>query len=300
MAQLNNLLIGPAGWMRPDWASTVYPTSYSRAWHRLDLLSRHVDLVEIDQTFQEPLRSEIARLYVKKVEANPQFRFTALLGRRFTYDRDLAADAVTAWRAGFTPLLRAGRLGALVAQFPWAFRFTSENLTYLVRLRRAFGEFPLSAELRHESWLMEEAITALAENHIGFVCLDQPRYFRAMPPASRLTSGVAMVRLVGRHHPEAFREFDGRAREDYLYDLDELLEWKPRIERLAAHAITTLVVCTNSRAGRSLVNALQVREILGAAPLVAPEPLISHYPAELAAFRGRRPVQTLLLPSRAA
>ena len=300
MANSNQLLIGPSGWNRPDWAETVYPSSYSRAWHRLDLLARYVDLLEIDQTFHEPLRGEIARLYAKKVDANPRFRFTALLGRCFTYDRDLRPETVAAWRAGFAPLERAGRLAAVVAQFPWAFRFSGENRAFLVALRKAFGGLPLVAELRHDSWLVEEAITVLAEQHIGLVNLDQPNYFRAMPPATRLTSGVAMVRLVGRHCPEAFRDFDAEPRSDYLYDIDELLEWKPRVERLAAHAPSTLVVTTNATAGHAMVNALQMREILGGDSLLAPEPLIGRYPAELAAFRSRRPVQTLLLDSRAA
>ncbi|MBI5087199.1 MAG: DUF72 domain-containing protein, partial [Acidobacteria bacterium] len=265
-----------------------------------DILSRHVDLAEIDQTFSEPLKPEIARLYVKKVHHNPAFLFTALLGRTFTYDRILDDSAITAWKAGFEPLLRTRRLGAVVMQFPWAFRFTEENRQFLIRLRRAFHEFPLAAEMRHESWLRDEAVTTLVNYHIGFINVDQPEYFRAMPPAALLTSGVALVRLHGRHNPDAFREFDSPADRRYMYDLDELLEWKPRLERLAGFASRTLVTTTNAVEGRAMVNALQLREICGGVSLEAPTSLLSLYPAELAAFRARRPVQAMLLPARAA
>ncbi|MBI5281274.1 MAG: DUF72 domain-containing protein [Candidatus Solibacter usitatus] len=300
MAAPKHLSIGPSGWHRADWISTVYPKPASRGWHPLDILSRYLDLAEIDQTFAEPLKPEIARLYVKKVDHNPAFLFTALLGRAFTYDRLLDDSAVTAWKAGLEPLLRSRRLGAVVMQFPWAFRFTEENRQFLISLRRAFHEFPLAAEMRHESWLRDEAVTTLVNYRIGFVNVDQPDYFRAMPPTALLTSGVALVRLHGRHNPDAFREFDAPADRRYLYNLDELLEWKPRLERLAGFAARTLVSTTNSHQGRAMVNALQLREICGASPLEAPAPLLSLYPAELAAFRARRPVQAMLLPARAA
>jgi hypothetical protein len=49
-----------------------------------------------------------------------------------------------------------------------------------------------------------------------------------------------------------------------------------------------------------MVNALQVGEIMGSEELQAPAGLLSIYPAELAAFRSKRPVQALLLPAEAA
>jgi uncharacterized protein YecE (DUF72 family) len=300
MAPAVNLNVGPAGWSRPEWRSAVYSSSAARGWHPLSVLAGYVNLAEIDSTFEEPLKPEIAGLYAKKVEANPDFLFTALLGRRFTHDRNLEESAVAAWRRGFQPLRDSCRLGALVLQFPWAFRFTQENRDFLVRLRRAFHDFPLAAEMRHDSWLRDEAITTLVNYHISLVNIDQPQFFRAMPPQASLTSGVAVVRLHGRANPAAFQEFDKRPDTSYLYDLDELLEWKPRLERLAANAARTLVVTTNASMGRSLVNALQIREILGQRNLEAPAALLANYPAELAAFRAQRPVQQVLLPARAA
>ncbi len=300
MALPSHLFVGPSGWQRPDWISTVYPKPASRGWHALDILTEYVNLVEIDQTFQEPLRPEIARLFLKKVSKNPEFLFTAVLGRQFTYDRSLDAHSISLWKNGLMPLLREGRLGALILQFPWAFRFTEENRQFLIQLRRAFHEFPLAAEMRHESWLLDEAITTLVNYRVGFVNIDQPQFFRAMPPSALLTSGVAVVRLHGRQNPEAFQSFQSAGDNSYLYNLDELLEWRPKLERLAANAARTLVVTANSAHGRAMVNCLQVKEILGGDRLQAPPQLLSLYPAELAAFRSKRPVQPMLLPARAA
>lgn len=295
-----SLSVGPAGWTRQDWHRAVYHHAGRRGQHPLDILCRFTSLAEIDRTFHEPLKPEIARLYAAKARKHPGFLFTALLGRCFTHDRLLDDSAVAAWRTGLLPLLRSGTLGALIMQFPWAFRFNEENRQHLIRLRRAFHDFPLAAEFRHDSWLLDEAITSLIDYHVAIVNVDQPQYFRAMPPGAHLTSRIAVVRLHGRADPSAFRDFDAPPDPGYLYNLDELLEWKPRLARLAANAARTLVITTNGQAGHSLVNALQLEEILGRTPLEAPPALLAAYPAELAAFRAPRPVQPSLLPAQAA
>jgi uncharacterized protein YecE (DUF72 family) len=288
--------IGPSGWQHPEWVEAVSAGASPRE-HSIDRLLPFVDLLEIGSTAEAPLKPEIARLWLRKAAANPRLRWTAVLGHRFTRDRDLSPGAVAAWKAGLLPMQQAGRLAALVLEFPWAYRFNHENREFLIALRRAFHEFRLAAEFLHESWLAEEALAVLAKYRISFVNVDQPAYFRGMPPAAVLTTSLGIVRLHGRATPEAFREFNQRSTAaPYLYPLEELEEWQPRLTRLAAAAQQCLVVLTNAHDGRSLVNSLQMGEILGRAPLLAPAPLICRYPAELAAFRAPRPVQMDLLP----
>jgi uncharacterized protein YecE (DUF72 family) len=295
MINSDRIHIGPCGWQDREWVEAVSAGASPRE-HSIDRMLPFVDLLEIGQTVSAPLKPEIARLWLRKASANPRLRWTAVLGHRFTRDRDLSPGAVAAWTAGLKPMQQAGRLAALVLEFPWAFRFTTENREFLVELRRAFHEFRLAAEFLHESWLTEEALAVLARYRISFVNVDQPAYFRGMPPAAVLTTSLGVVRMHGRATPAAFQEFDQRATAaPYLYSLEELEEWQPRLERLAAAAQECLVVFTNWHDGRSLVNSLQLGEILGRTPLVAPAPLIRRYPAELAAFRAPRPVQMELL-----
>jgi uncharacterized protein YecE (DUF72 family) len=260
-------------------------------------LAEYVDVGEIGSTFERPLKAEVAKLYVRMVEESPRFRFTALLGRQFTYERDVRAEAVAEWKNGYLPLLRGGRLGCVVMQFPWAYRFTAENREFLIQLRRTFHEFPLAAEFRHASWLCDEAVTTLIHYHVGFANVDQPEYFRAMPPSALLTSGVAAVRMHGRRRPEAFLSFDGQpGAQPWLYAAEQLEEWRTRIARLGSAAPETFVVVTNPIGGNSLVNALQLRDMLAGRDAVrlAPAELIRRFPGELAAFRSRKPVQSLL------
>jgi uncharacterized protein YecE (DUF72 family) len=295
MVNSERIHVGVSGWHRSDWDDSVF-AGLSPRQHRIDRLLPYVEVLEIQQTAEGSLKPEITRLWMKKASVNPRLRLTAVLGHRFTQDRDLSAGAVDAWKSGLLPLQRGGCLAALLLEFPWAFRFNRENRDFLIELRRNFQEFRLAGEFLHESWLSEEALAILAKYRISFVNVDQPAYFRGMPPASVLTTSTGLVRLHGRSSPDAYREFGRRAfAQPFLYSLDELEEWRPRLSRLAAAAKECLVVFTNAEAGGALVNSLQLGEILGREPLRAPAPLIRNYPAELAAFRAPSPVQMDLL-----
>ncbi len=298
MSLPQTLCCGPSGWSYLDWMGTVYPKPRPRSFHALEEVSRYFDAVEINTTFYQPIRPEIAQLWVRKVARNPKFLFTAKLARRFTHERLLAAKEIAHFKEGIWPLAHAHRLGCVLMQFPWTFRYTEENREFLIRLRRAFHEFPLVAEMRHASWLHEEALGTLIDYHVGFANIDQAAYTKAMPAASVLTSPVGYVRLHGRNPQDWQREF-GRGRKplaahDYLYTRAELLEWKPRIEQLEEHARMTFVFANNDVGGKSVVNALELAEMLGDERRLAPADLIRLFPEELAEFHAERPIQGAL------
>lgn len=280
---------GPAGWSYPHWEGIVYPRPRPRGFHPLEYLAGYFDLVEINTSFYQDLRPEISRLWVSRVAANRRFVFTAKLNRRFTHERSLEAAETAAFVRGLAPIAEAGRLGCLLMQFPWSFRFTEENRAFLIRLRRALSRFPLVAEMRHSSWMREEALGMLIDYHIGFCNIDQPARFRAMPPTAILTTGIGYVRLHGRSGSDWLPKFDApesSARRDYLYSLEELAEWKQRIERLRGFADNFFVVTTNDAGGRAAVNAWQLQRLLDASSRPAPPPLRRWFAKELDALGG--------------
>ncbi|MBM3784609.1 MAG: DUF72 domain-containing protein [Acidobacteria bacterium] len=257
------LATGPSGWHYPHWDGVIYPRERPRGFHALDFLARRFDAVEIATSFENDIRPELARLWMAKVEANPQFQFTAKLHRRFTHERVLEAASVESFAAGLRELKRGKKLGALVMQFPWSFRFTRENRDYFIELRRAFHEFPMVAEMRHESWMSSEAVGTLIDYRVGFCNLDQPRHIKAMPPTAFLTSGVAYFRLHGKQRAWWWNEFEQGARpsanplQGYTYSPAELAEWKDRVEQVRGLAERTFCVFTNDGGGQAVVNALQ-------------------------------------------
>jgi uncharacterized protein YecE (DUF72 family) len=214
---------------------------------------------------------------VQKVSHLPNFRFTVKLNRQFTHDREMTPEAVAAFQAGIEPLNRAGKLGCVLMQFPWSFRFTGENRGYFIRLRRAFHRYPLVAEMRHASWMCQEALGTFIDYHVGFVNIDQPDSVKAMPPTAYLTSATGYIRLHGRNSQQWLRS----QRSDYLYSPEQLAEWKQRIERVRAFASDTFVIFTNDLGGKSVVNALQMQSMLFGFKQTAPESIHAHYHPQL-------------------
>ncbi len=303
MAFVGNLRIGLAGWKRPDWSGLVYPLRRGRGFHPFEHLARYVDVVELDGDEPQALRPELVRVWEKVLEGHVNFRLTVKLSRRFTYERSLDAAAVKAARAGLAALRRAGRLGCVVMQFPWAFRFNVETRSFFIELRRAFYDFPLAAELRHSSWTLDEAVGTLIDYKVGFVNLDQPAHLRATPPAAILTTGTGYFRLHGRNHPHWFEDFHPKASEvegDYLYSRPELEEWAPRIRRVAGLAEQTYVIFTCGAGARAMVNAMQMQALLGLARRSAPPELLARYHEELPGFTPAAPYQPALFGDRAA
>jgi uncharacterized protein YecE (DUF72 family) len=256
------LRAGPAGWAFPHWNGVVYPAPKPPGFHPLEFLAQHFDTLEIDADLHDPIKPEVARLWTAKVAHNRRFVFTAKISARFTAGRLLDPADAASFQDGLRPLADAGRLGCLVMEFPWSFRFTEENREFFIQLRRAFHRFPLVAEMRHASWMVDEALGVFIDYHVGFVNVDQTPYIKAMPPTAFLTSPTGYVRLHGRNNAGAPNGPDQRR--NYFYSAAELGEWRERIERVRTHARQVFVVTTNDADGKSVLNALQIRAMFSA------------------------------------
>lgn len=259
------LAVGPSGWHYPHWDGVIYPRSRPRGFHPLDLLAREFDAVEIASSFDADIKPELARLWMNRVSANERFQFTAKLHRRFTHDKQLTTESVETASVGLRELKRGNRLGAVIMQFPWSFRYTRENRDYFIELRRAFHDFPLVAEMRHESWMRSEAVGTLIDYRVGFCNLDQPEHIKAMPPTAFLTSPVAYFRLHGRQRAWWWNEFRQSTEQPpastrnrgYAYSPGELAVWKERVEQIRGIAERTFCFFTNDGGGQSVLNAMQ-------------------------------------------
>jgi uncharacterized protein YecE (DUF72 family) len=144
------------------------------------------------------------------------FRFTAKLYKAFTHDRKASQQDESDFKRGIAPLMEAGRLGALLVQFPWSFRNKPENRICLRRLHDRLAEYPLVVEVRHGSWIEPDVLDELAESGGGLSNIDQPLFHRSVKPAALTTSDVGYVSLHGRNYQQWFsKKADVRARYDY-------------------------------------------------------------------------------------
>ena len=262
---MSNVLCGPSNFSHPQWEQSLIPGPRPRGFHPLELVAQHFDSVEIGSSFDEDLKPELTRVWARKTAPNPRFAFTIKLHRQFTHDRVLAPAAIKSFKEGLWPLLRAKKLGCVLMQFPWSFRYTAENRGHLIQLRRTFHEFPLVAEMRHASWMLDEAIGTFIDYRIGFCNIDQPVYTKAMPPTSFLTSSIGYVRLHGRNCFNWFgaAEHPSRApRYDYAYSRDELGDWVRRIDQIRSYATRVFVIANNGADGKAVATASQLRALV--------------------------------------
>jgi len=273
--------VGPAGWSYPDWKGIVYPRHPPKGFHEATYLADYFDTIEVNVTYYRPVSSQTAGNWIKRVHHNANFMFTAKLWQEFTHHGNLTAKNEQDFLPGMEVLHHAGRLGALLAQFPMKFHNTPENRTYLQKLTDRFRDFPFVVEFRHGSWDKPEVYSLLTERNVGFCNIDQPLIGHALKPGAQATSRVGYIRLHGRNYdawfPEKGEGKESRAeRYNYLYTLQELELWLELVRNLDAPAI--YIILNNHPFAKSLVNAFQILHALTGEKLNIPELLLPRYP----------------------
>jgi uncharacterized protein YecE (DUF72 family) len=273
--------VGPAGWSYADWKGYVYPERKMKGFHEAEYLAQFFDTIEINTSFYAPIRPEHAKLWIDKVAANARFLFTAKLWQRFTHDlAGMAADENEV-RAGFDVLRAAGKLGAVLLQFPFSFHKNEETTAYLSKLLKRFADYPLVVEVRHATWNVPEVFELLRERGVGFCNIDQPLIGRSLKPSAERTAAVGYVRLHGRRYDTWFTndaDVPQHERYNYLYSAEELRPWAARVKQVADDAGDVYVITNNHYQGKAVVNALELIAMLKGTKVKVPEPLREKYP----------------------
>jgi uncharacterized protein YecE (DUF72 family) len=284
------LYIGPAGWDYPDWQGVVYPPGL-KGTERLTFLATLFTAMEINVTFYRPIAPDYARRWLAAVADFPDFRFTAKLWQVFTHARRLPEAELQQFQEGLEPMLAAGKLGALLAQFPYSFHNTEENRAYLVQLKAAFPNFALAVEVRHRSWQQRAVREFLEAAGLTFCNIDQPLVSYPMGATRWVTGPRGYLRCHGRR-TETWFEFgeDRGARYDYLYSPEELEDLAARTRELVVKAAETYVIFNNHPGGQAVANALELAHMLSPGRRVIPPPcLITAFPRLAETVMGEKP-----------
>jgi uncharacterized protein YecE (DUF72 family) len=304
--------VGPAGWSYPDWAGYVYPSRRQKGFHEATYLAEFFDTIEINTSFYNPIRPDHAAQWIERVAANPRFVFTAKLWQRFTHviipaNAERAAGSTIgtptdederAVRAGFDVLRAAGKLGAVLLQFPFSFHRTRETVAHLTALLKRFADYPLVVEVRHASWQTAETLALLAKCNAGFCNIDQPIIGRSLEPSAETTGSLGYVRLHGRRYDTWFTDdaaVPSHERYNYLYSTEELAPWAKRVHKVAEQSRDVFVITNNHYQGKAVVNALQLISILKGSKVKVPEQLRQQFP-ELESVADAPPAEPSLFP----
>jgi uncharacterized protein YecE (DUF72 family) len=170
------------------------------------------------------------------------------------------------YRSGIEPLARAGKIGALLAQFPPSFKEGPASRDYLIRLLESFSDYPVAVELRHRSWsdAMTDTLALLGAFGAALVQIDEPK-FRLSIRQNYLPNvkGFYYMRLHGRNAAQWWRHDKSEDRYDYLYSNDELKEFSETADA-ARRLVKKLYLYTNNHfSAKSVANAAMIKHQLG-------------------------------------
>ncbi len=295
-----SILIGTSSWTDPTLIKhgNFYPPGTTTAEARLRYYASKFPLVEVDSTYYFPPSERNAELWIERTPSDFTFNIKAysLLTKHPTKPESLYGDLRAelpeetlekrrlyaeripdgivdeVWerfRLALYPLHSAGKLGAVLFQFPQYFTIARKNKAYLEECVERLPDYRIAVEFRHKSWLedrnVEETLAFLEERSIPLVCVDMPQGFdSSLPPIATATApDFAMVRFHGRD-PEAWLTKSESASERfrYDYDKDELQEWVPRIEALSDRTSETHVLMNNCYRDFAIRNARDLGAML--------------------------------------
>ena len=254
------IYVGTSGWSYEDWKGIVYPAGRT---DQLECLAGLFKALEINSTFYRPATAWMAKSWAKKVAGLPEFIFTAKLWQRFTHERNakFSKEEVEAFNEGMKPLAQAGRLGAVLAQFSFAFVDAPEARERLERIAECFGRWPLVVEVRHASWAASEAFDFILKLGYSITATDQPMSKLSMPPVAR--GPIGYMRLHGRNRRTWFKKNAGRDEKyDYLYSPGQMRRFADEIRAMDEPAKKAFVFTNNHFRGQAVANALELRAIL--------------------------------------
>jgi uncharacterized protein YecE (DUF72 family) len=162
--------------------------------------------------------------------------------------------------------VEAGKLGAILFQFPPWFTIRRANKQYLLEVAKRCSPLRIAVEVRHESWFagdnQAETLDFLRKHHLPFVSVDMPQGHKSsIPPVLEATADLAVVRFHG--HSEHWTSKDIYEKFGYLYSDQELKSWAPKLQQMSQETAQTHILMNNCRGDYAQRNAATLMDFLG-------------------------------------
>jgi len=252
--------IGTSGYSFKVWVGTYYPEGI-KSNKMLEHYTGDFKTVEINSTYYRIPHPKVFESIAGKVSAD--FDFIVKVNSEVTHKKfGNVSQSMNQLFLAVDGLNRAGRLKGFLAQFPYSFKPTDDNLGRLIKTRHACRGFPLFVEFRYGGWLTESTYKVLEVNDIGYCNVDEPSLPDLVPPQSLVTNGIGYIRFHGRNdrtwwNPEAGDRYD------YEYSEAELKEWLPLVKETVERAYSdTYLFFNNCHMGQAVKNAKMMRDLI--------------------------------------
>ncbi|WP_411831237.1 DUF72 domain-containing protein [Paenibacillus dokdonensis] len=272
-----NVQIGLSGWGDHD---EIYPKG-TKAGEKLQVYSNRFPIVELDSSFYAVPSPERMQKWSEQTPDSFGFIVKAYQGMT-GHARGKIPFADTrsmfqAFRESAEEMQKAGKLRAILFQYPPWFDCDRKHVEMLRRTREWMDGFPLALEFRHQSWfhgeMMDKTLGFMREEGwIHSIC-DEPQAGEGSVPMilEPTRDDFTLVRLHGRNAAGWHSSGQPNWREVrylYRYNEQELLEWEGNINKLLESTQNCWVIFNNNSGGDAAGNAIQLMNLLN---LEAPE-----------------------------
>ena len=293
-----DIKIGTSGYAYPGippkgWYDAFYPEKKRKGFDELEYYSRIFNTCEINNTFYRPPSPTVAKGWADKTPDD--FSFSVKLWQKFTHPTKISRNrSAELWepasqndfdefRAGILPLAEAGKLGALLIQFPARFHFSPENMEKIGNILRRFYDYPKVVEVRHQSWSENGAAlrALLIENCAGGVLIDEPKFATSIRQPPEAIGEIFYFRAHGRNAKSWWHPKESWQRYDYLYTREEI---KKHAERIKSAANTpgvkkAFAFYNNHARANAPANAIMLSQEMGVRLKAMPlEAMVSKFP----------------------
>ncbi|HAM49970.1 MAG TPA: DUF72 domain-containing protein [Nitrospiraceae bacterium] len=292
------ILTGTCSWTEKTLIQSgkFYPKEANTAEARLRYYAETFDTVEIDSTYYAIPNPSNSSLWAERTPEKFIFNvkaYGALTGhgvdprtlpadirktlpqgeveKKHIYIKDssLLKTVAEMFREALEPLVKGGKLGVLVFQYPPWFQYSKAGFDFILQGKELMDGLPVALEFRHGSWLTPEkrdkVLEFLSKNNITYIAADEPQYgtLATVPFVPALTSDIAYFRFHGRNKENWLRKgIETTLRFAYKYSEEELRGFVPAIEQISKRAKTTLVMFNNCHLDYAVRNAIGMRELL--------------------------------------
>jgi uncharacterized protein YecE (DUF72 family) len=291
---MGEIRIGTSGWSYPTgqgtWNGIFYPIPPGRRsrggrFDELRFYAEHFDTVEINSTFYRVPTVAATRGWAERTPEG--FEFALKLFQKFThpsmYEKSTGREAtdvgqvdVDEFRTAIDPLSSAGKIGALLAQFPPSFKNDLPSRGYLDWLLRSFKDYPVAVELRHRSWSDNpvETLQLLAEYGAAWTQIDEPKFrFSIRQNLLPNVRTFYYLRLHGRNAAQWWKHDSSEDRYNYFYSAEELQPFAEAAKEASREVKKAYLYANNHFSAKSVANAAILKHELG-------QPLPGEYPQE--------------------
>ncbi|OYD06177.1 DUF72 domain-containing protein [Paludifilum halophilum] len=271
---MNPIQIGVCGWGDHD----LYPPG-TASKDKLSVYAGHFPVVEVDSSYHaiQP-RDRMARW---AMETPDGFRFVVKAyreltghGRREGAPERTGKELFRLFAESVEPMAEAGKLTAVLFQFPPWFDCKKENVRYIRRCRREIPDFPVAVEFRNQTWFSsrfrDQTLQFLEDEQLIHTVCDEPQAgIGSVPIIPEVThSGQVLIRFHGRNRDgwNASGRTDAAWRDvryAYRYSQQELDEWVPRIRRMKEEADQVTLLFNNNSQGDAVDSARRMADLLG-------------------------------------